>query len=141
MLFIKFDGNRNRRAVTGQWHQGEDYPIAADEFPRVVTFQADGDELEILLDALKKCSKRSTPRESFLPTNAAIAEQIRAAMNETKVNAERMFGGMLAELVEARAILHELLPYCRTHVNQESFRDAINRAERLLTPKTKGGTP
>jgi len=79
-------------------------------------------------------------REGFLPTNAAIAEQIRAAMNETKANAERMFGGMLAELVEARAILHELLPYCRTHVNQESFRDAINRAERLLTPKTKGGT-
>jgi len=59
MLYFKYSDNRgNWHHSPGGWHIGEGLPTAQLESARVVTFQADGDELQIILDALKRSSKK-----------------------------------------------------------------------------------
>lgn len=48
MLYITYTSHRG--AITAQWHVGEPLPALSN---RVVVFQADGDELELLLRAMR----------------------------------------------------------------------------------------
>ena len=61
MLYINIIPDRFKKCVQPvqqEWHIGSKYPILME---RVITFQADGDELMIILDAIKKHSKKEQP--------------------------------------------------------------------------------
>ena len=60
MLYI----TTKKGTIVLEWHVGEPVPA---NLPRVVTFQADGDELELILHAMDHGRRREkeTPRQPF----------------------------------------------------------------------------
>jgi len=57
MLFITWNEGKNEKVIA--WHIGEPMPIIP--FKRVMTFQADNDELEMIIDAMKRSRNVSNP--------------------------------------------------------------------------------
>lgn len=59
MLYIK-DQRTKDQTVQHQWHVGEPFPSV---LGRVVTFQADGDELDLILAALERRTANPLPEQ------------------------------------------------------------------------------